>query len=349
MSSICLKQNIHTGVTLLKNTFIDNYMINANGEYVKIYLYLLRCMGEPALKAALSTSHFADVFDCTEKDILRALKYWENAGLLSLEFSDHTLTAIQLNEIPSVTRDSAQEMSATSAQASDFTQKSPAVSKERLTELINCSEMKELFGIAQAYMGKTLNVTEMNTIIYFYDPLNFSADLIEYLVEYCATNNHKEFHYIEKVALAWHEAGITTRSQAKEYVNSFSNTYFSILKAFGISGRVPAQAEQDFISKWTNQYGFSLDMILEACNRTINTIHQPSFKYADSILKRWKENDVKSMADLHRLDSVHEKRKETQNASNRQSPPVKKTAFTNFPQREYDFNELEKALLKKHT
>lgn len=350
MSSITLKQNISTGVTLLKNEFIDNYMINANGEYVKIYLYILRCLNEPGFTGSLSINHFADIFDCTEKDILRALKYWENAGLLSLAFSGDTLAAIEVNDVEKRLSNTVhQEVSAAISQEPPQQISYPNdISPSRLSELVNNTEIKQLLFIAQKYMGKTLNATETNTILYFYDNLGFSADLIEYLLEYCASNEKKSFRYIEKTGIAWHEAGISTPGQAREYVSSFSNTYFSVLKAFGITGRSPAQTEKEFIDKWTNQYGFSLDLILEACSRTINTIHQPSFKYADSILSRWKSKNVHSTADLKSIDSAHEKRKEVNAKTAKATAAAKKTAFNNFPQRDYDFDELEKALLKRN-
>ena len=58
------------GATIVHNIFIDQYMPYANGEYVKVYLYLLRCADTGR---ELSLSSIADIFDYTEKDILRAL------------------------------------------------------------------------------------------------------------------------------------------------------------------------------------------------------------------------------------------------------------------------------------
>src|SRR5699024_6936908 len=78
---------IHTaassGATLIQNEFIDQYMPHANGEFVKVYLYLLRCAGSGR---DLSLSSIADVFDHTEKDIQRALIYWEKLQLLRLGY-----------------------------------------------------------------------------------------------------------------------------------------------------------------------------------------------------------------------------------------------------------------------
>lgn len=79
----------------MPNIFIDQYMTRANGEYVKIYLYLLRCFAQPS--ADFSLSGLADHFDCTERDILRALKYWEKLRLFHLEYdANDNLSGIRM-------------------------------------------------------------------------------------------------------------------------------------------------------------------------------------------------------------------------------------------------------------
>ena len=42
---ITLLYNVQNEVTVLPNKFIDEYMIKADGEYVKIYLLILRLQG----------------------------------------------------------------------------------------------------------------------------------------------------------------------------------------------------------------------------------------------------------------------------------------------------------------
>lgn len=71
-------------VTCISNTFIDSYMTDADGEYVKIYLYLLRALTLP--QAAFSLQRMADQLDHTERDIRKALLYWEEKGLLRMEY-----------------------------------------------------------------------------------------------------------------------------------------------------------------------------------------------------------------------------------------------------------------------
>ncbi len=83
-------------VTPISNRFIDEYMLNANGEFVKIYLYLLRALS--ATDYDVSVCHIADIFNHTEKDVIRALKYWEQTGLLRLSIdASNQLTNIHIN------------------------------------------------------------------------------------------------------------------------------------------------------------------------------------------------------------------------------------------------------------
>ena len=89
-----------------------------------------------------------------------------------------------------------------------------------------------------------------------------------------------------------------------------------------------------------------MDIITEACNRTIAAISKPSFKYADSILKKWKQHGISSIEDIKSLDKAHLKNVQADTAS-RQANKVKATTFNSFPQRNYDYSELERQLLHR--
>ena len=47
MANITLHSDSQTSATSVSNIFIDEYMSDANGEFVKIYLYLLRQLNAP--------------------------------------------------------------------------------------------------------------------------------------------------------------------------------------------------------------------------------------------------------------------------------------------------------------
>ena len=82
MKRLKLKNRFQANATILPNEFIDHYMVSANGEFVKVYLLLLRYLNEPG--SVLTVSMIADCLNNTENDVLRAFRYWESTGLLRL-------------------------------------------------------------------------------------------------------------------------------------------------------------------------------------------------------------------------------------------------------------------------
>ena len=97
MSLVSLQNSSEQEVTILSNRFIDNFMPRANGEFVKVYIYLLRMVS--AAPSSFSLERMADCLFCTERDISRALKYWESEKLVSLTYTaNQQLSGITLLE-----------------------------------------------------------------------------------------------------------------------------------------------------------------------------------------------------------------------------------------------------------
>lgn len=395
MSLISLQNSSELEVTILSNRFIDNFMPRANGEFVKVYIYLLRAVSSSP--SSFSLEHMADRLFCTERDIFRALKYWEGEKILSLTYTtDRQLSGITLLEpfadaghmessassenIFSTAGTSSSPVSAqmaagisqpvaltgsapknvslsssnsavsggTSSELSTSADYFRSLTPDHISELKQNEEVSQLLYIAEQYLAKTLTPTEMQKIFFFYDELHMSADLIEYLVEYCVSRGRKSMRYIETVALAWTRDGVTTVEMARDASSRFSKDYYTILKAMGISGRNPVENEISYIDTWRKTYGFDLELIQEACSRTVLSTGQPSFQYADKILSGWKKKNVHTLEDVRLLDAEHKKRQLEKAVSRKKQPATQSQSnnrFNNFHQRDYDFTEYEKRLL----
>ena len=361
MKELKLTKYVQTNATVLDNEFIDHYMVRANGEYVKVYLLLLRHMNQSS--GYLSVSELADLLECTEKDILRALRYWKSEGLLDY-LDDTPDDPSPKSTAPSPTASSGlhdvQSGYMTSSIPADSVSDSAALASttniQQYRSRKERAEFKELLFVAEQYLGKTLSATDIDQITYFYDTLNMSAELIEYLIEYCVENGHKSMHYINKVALSWHEENITTVNLAKTSSFLYNKNCYCVLNAYGIKGRGPAASEIAYIRKWSEEYGFALEVILEACDRTMNSIHQPSFDYTDSILKRWKDKNVRQLKDIDAVDADYRKEKERakelakeRKRQQQAQKPVssQNNKFNNFDGRFYDMNDLERRLVQQ--
>lgn len=371
MAQITLHNDRDASATYVSNNFIDYYMTAANGEYVKIYLYLLRCMN--STDCSFSLSSVADKFDHTEKDVQRALKYWEKMKLLRLEYNTQKeLSGIYFldSEAPSTEVSGDRSLTSTTEQVADLANSAPknitasipeaeeqafpvAESAEPVKRNYTAAELaafqekeavSELLFVTEHYLKRPLTPTDLNTIFFWYDELAFPVNLIEYLVEYCLGKGHNSLRYMEKVALSWKKEGINTVERAKCASSAFSQIHFTVMRALGISGRNLVPSETTLIDKWSKSYGFTADIITEACRRTITATHQPSFEYTDGILDRWHKQNVHHLSDIAKLDSDYQNTKKSTAVGNKSAAPNK---FHNFKQRTYDYDKLEQQLLQQ--
>ncbi len=351
MARLTIYKDNQEDATVVSNLFIDEYMKDANDAQLKVYLYLLRMMNA---KQATSVSDIADKFNHTEKDIIRALKYWEKQQLMELDFDqDKTLVGIHMHTpeealshsaspagkfVPSSGEIALVPQVSTAVQAPLFMK--PVYSAEQLLEFKSRENTAQLLFITETYIGKPLTPSEIKTILFFTDELRFSDDLIDYLLQYCVGKGKKDFKYIEKVAISWAEQGISTPEEAQKQGGQYSKDVYDIVKALG-SSNMPTEAEIGFINRWTVDFCFSKDIILEACRRTVLAVNSNRFKYADALLKNWHEQNVKQTSDILKLDENYRQKKKTQSTASR----TYTNRFNQFAQNTYDFDALEKELL----
>ena len=90
-----------------------------------------------------------------------------------------------------------------------------------------------------------------------------------------------------------------------------------------------------------------MEIIQEACKRTISATQKPSFEYADTILTNWHNQNVHTIKDITAIDEAFNKSKRT--TAPAQTATTKRNKFNNFEQRTYDFDKLEKMLLTSST
>ena len=345
MSDVFLRAAGADTMTSVPNAFIDSYMKDANGEYVKVYLYLLRCLGDDSMD--FSVAGMADALDHTQRDISRALSHWEKAGLLRLEYTaDGELSGICLVEpvqpvMPKIIPIAQGRTSF--ATGPDYT-----YSLDELQLLGKDLDVQEILCVTERYLGRPLSATESNSVLYWYDGMDMSADLIEYLVEYCVEHGHRSIHYMNKVAANWAEEGITTVEQAKGTDAMFNGIYRIVTQNFGISGRSLTPPERDYLEKWSGKLGFSEELIGEACRRTIMKTGRASFQYADSILKSWSAAGVSTMDAVAKLDAAHKQVVKLHPAKSGSAPAsAKKDRFHNFDERGYDYNAIQTLLIQQ--
>lgn len=372
MNRINIYRNTHKEQTSVSNYFIDEFMADANDAQLKIYLFLIRMM---SANLPTSVTDIADKFNYTEKDVLRALMYWEARQLLALEYdAAHNLSGIQVLSLDNpyefqqtapritpvlsfirpasmqtgfrtlTTNTSAAPISApVQPKVQDEIQK-PEYTMDDLKNFKNNEEVQQLLFVTEQYIGKQLTRADMETIFFLYDRLGFSADLIDYLVQHCVERGKKDFRYMEKVALAWADQGITTPKQAQLANKSYDKNVYTIMKSLGKNSN-PAPKEMEYINKWTKDYGFMLDIIQEACDKTVMTTDSHRFAYADGILSKWYQAGVRKKEDIAHADVAFQRSNPPKTTAQQRTTSAGANKFNRFAQNTYDFEQLEQNIL----
>lgn len=297
--------------------FIENLMPQANGAYVKVYLLSLSLAvsGEE-----MSTAQIAEKLNLLESDVVNAFEYWNKNGAFT--YKNENIFFGDINET-SFTKQKNEPVKKTMDEISEAMTENKALS--------------DLCAISQEILGKTLKNKDIETLYWFYDELGLSPEVITMLLEYCVSKDKRNMNYIEKVAISWHKNGITTIDSADKFITAEKekNSYFYTLrKLFGIENRNLSKTEEVYLKTWHDDYGMDENMIGLAYEYCIMHTNKLSFPYMNSIIKRWNEIGIHTVA---AAENDHEdfKNKNKQNNLNV------------YNDDSYNYDELEKIMQDK--
>lgn len=186
-------------------------------------------------------------------------------------------------------------------------------------------DVKVIASAAESAFGKLLSHAELNSIMGIYKFIDLPAEVFVLAIDYCAALGKKSFSYIEKVLISWKDAGVVNAQSAHEYlrIKEENEQYYGYLKQkLGIYGFNLTKKQKEFADKWKND--FSVEQIVEACERTIDGTGKISFAHTDKV--------------LYNPDYEYQ---------GAQKDKVKSTGFSNFSENKSDYTDLEQKALEK--
>lgn len=175
---------------------------------------------------------------------------------------------------------------------------------------------KDTVDLVQRMLGRPLSSSDIELISTWWYDYHFDRELIQFLLETCLEKKKFHIHYIHKVAESWQKEGLTTKDAAISYLNhrkEFQNDAGEIGRYLGFRKNL-STPELRLYEKWRNQFGFSQEMILKACDEVVHT-DKPTFRYIDAILTSWYEKKLSSPKDVEEYQKasapLHKKKKKT--------------------------------------
>ncbi|MCR5829114.1 MAG: DnaD domain protein [Lachnospiraceae bacterium] len=353
--------------TSISDFFIDNCLAAAHGSFVKVYLYLIRCLHDTSMP--ITVEEMSNRVGESENDVIKALRYWEKEGFLRVSYDadgdvrdiriensdgfpvkDKILTATEppIGRTKNIGRTASRTVEKPESAESEIM--IPTYTPSQIARFRELDEFSCLIDSLESKLGKIMSVRMLQVPSFLYESLGFTPDMIEYLYDICIKADKAADKYIEKTAIEWKKSGVFDLDSARLHVLTRTAEYSAVVKAFGISGRGLGSGELEYLSKWHGS-GFSIELIREACCRAVSKGSSgKQFSYADSILRNWQQKGITTLAEVKKDDSEYRQSRSEKNVIDQDgtNSSTVRGRFTNFPQRNYnsnDFAEFERRKL----
>ncbi|MDR5658875.1 DnaD domain protein [Serpentinicella sp. ANB-PHB4] len=346
---------IDLGDTPIENIFIDVYMPMANGTYVKVYLlgYKYACDRDTSNK--IDHKSLAKNLNIPLSDVYAAWDFWESKKIIkkvplseedqdseynySIEFLNLKQLYIDNNFRPNHAPKEEKENIDYSCSTKD------------IIEANHIPQIREMFNEINKIIMRSLVPNEKMQILEWLQKYNIDPPLIIKAFSYCWHKKKKRsVQYAGGILRNWYDKGLTSVDELQEYLlkqGERYGLYDRVFKAMGFSNRPggPSEAEKAKMDAWVDEFKFSHDMILKACENCSKTSN-PNINYIHSILERWYKNNITSLEDVEKESNLAAIKKPT-NPQPKSTVPQAKTKFhlANSRGDKYSAEELEKLVL----
>ncbi len=282
---------------------VASILANADDQDLRILVLLL--MSADADGEVRDDVSIENILDISAEKVDASLKFWRGAGVIGTSRSTRKKTeqSAELNAdikrttaVPTAHRNGAVE--------------SNGVDNYGSAELATLLEKRAVTACfvdeAQKVFGKTFNAYDTNVVVGLVDQYGFEEEAVLAILAYVLRLGKKGVKYAEKIAIGLYDDGYTTTVDVVDRINSIEQakeTVYKIKQMFGFGTRELAKSEKELFSKWTQTYGYDVEVIHVAYDITVNSIQKPVPKYTDKIIEKWYSEGLRTLADVEAYES----------------------------------------------
>jgi DnaD/phage-associated family protein len=226
-------------------------------------------------------------------DVTAAVKFWRGAGIIegvssASKTKTETKKTVKTEEEPTYTSQ------IESAHRGGVVESADGVGAYQSAELAEIFEKRQIsmgfIDEAQRVFGKTFNTYDVGIIVGLVDQVGLDEEAVLMILAYVARLGKKGVRYAEKLAIAFYDEGYTTTEDIAGRIDTIerSKEVISQIKhLFGASARELSKSERTMFEKWTQKFGYGMDVIRMAYDITIDIKHEAIPKYTGAILESW--------------------------------------------------------------
>ncbi len=280
-----LSLGVWNSVFAVPSRVVDEHIKIADGNHIKVLLYMLRNAGKDL--TAVEISACVGVTPDTAEE---ALIFWENRGIIENNGGVITPGAGASEAVPVVSVPD--NITVARAKLTSDIQFPP---KEIARSINGDDAFRCLCSTFERLAGRPTKHSERNTLMVITDEIGLASEVALMLVEYCFSIDKATPAYMKTVALDWVESGIDNIQKAEERITILTarNTLEGKLRSKFRMTSAFSQKQKEIIASWA-EAGYSDELIDEAYEKTLNGTGKLSFPYMDSILRSWKDKGITS-------------------------------------------------------
>ena len=297
--------------TLIPDIFFTDYMPAANGDFIKIYLYLLFVS---KYNKDIKLNDLSKKLNIPLNIIQAGLNFWEESGAITKSVNGYIINNLQEVEL--------HKLYSPNLTLSEEKIKDNAKSQYR-AKAIECINNTCFQGIMSPIWYSDIDL--------WFKKYGFDEQVMISLFEYCFNKSALHKNYVQAVADNWHKNNIKTYDDLEIYHQKFEDLTRikkAICKKLGRYNPL-TQFEEAYIEKWIVEYNYDLNIINIALKKTTSKAN-PNFDYLDKLISDWHDRNLKTEVDINNyLLETKQKKKNIKTLE-------KQTNYNNYDQRSYN-------------
>ena len=298
--------------TEIPDVFFTEYLSSANGDYIKVYLYILFLS---KYDKDIKINDLSKKLALPLKTIQEAFKYWEEAGVLIKKHTGYILVNLQEVELLKL-----------------YSPKLTSSPEDIKKNAKNQYRAKAIENINNQFFQGIMSPSWYSDIDMWFKKYNFDEQVMLALFNYCFDHSALHRNYIQVVADSWYKNNIRSFSDLDKYYEKqekISSVKKSIIKKLGLNRNLTVY-EDAYVEKWTIDYGYSLDIIEIALKKTTSKSNI-SFEYLNKIISDWHDRNLKTATEIQEYIQMSKQKQENIKDMKKQT-----SNYNNSNQRTYD-------------
>ena len=273
----------------------DKHLKLAGAAQIKVLLWLLRHAAENP-----TMDELCKALNMKSADAADAMQYWIECGIVLAD-----------GKAPEAQNEPEYAAPAKTNAPVEITAEIGFVrptAEQILKRTKESAEIQFMFNEAQKKLGRTIGYDGQSTLLMIHDSYGLPVEVLLMLIEYCVSIGKNSIAYISKAAKTWSEKEIDSIEKADEQIQTLrrcDGTWKKLCELTGISTPRPTASQSSYLSRWTNELKFDIDMIYLAYEEMANHTDKISFPYINKVLQNWYDSNLKSPADVEESKAQH--------------------------------------------